>query len=146
VSEYAQRVATSEWHSLGEGRKDQAAEKAFAVLMNVVIRTAPANADEQALVARLIDITRKISQQRDERIARSLTRIPPTLLALVRIMAGTILLLVFWYPFHSWPTGLACFALLAVILFLSNVVMTDTDNPFDGIFNVSSRPFSELML
>jgi hypothetical protein len=145
VSEYAQRVASSEWHSLGEGRKDQATEKAFSALMNVVIRTAPANADEQALVARLIDITRKISQQRDERIARSLTRIPPTLLALVRIMAGTILLLVFWYPFHSWPTGLACFALLTVILFLSNVVMTDTDNPFDGIFNVSSRPFSELM-
>jgi hypothetical protein len=146
VGEYAQRVAGSEWHSLGEGRKDQAAEKAFAVLMNVVIRTAPANADEQALVARLIDITRKISQQRDERIAKSLTRIPPTLLALVRIMAGTLLLLVFFYPFHSWPVGLGCFILLTAILFLSNLVMTDTDNPFDGIFNLSPRPFSELML
>jgi hypothetical protein len=146
VGEYAQRVANSEWPSLGQGRKDPSTEKAFAVLMNLVIRTAPASADEEALVTRLIDITRKLSQQRDERIAKSLTRIPPTLLALVRIMAGTLLLLVFWYPFHSWLVGLFGFVLLAVILFLSNVVMTDTDNPFDGIFNVSPRPFSELML
>ncbi len=146
VGEYSQRVVDSEWPSLGKGRKDPTAEKAFAVLMNIVIRTAPANAAEEPLVWRLIEITRKISQQRDERVGKSLTRIPPTLLALVRIMAGTLLLLVFFYPFHSLPVGLACFVLLAVILFLSNLVMTDTDNPFDGIFNVSSRPFSELML
>jgi hypothetical protein len=146
VGEYAQHVASSEWHALGEGRKDPTTEKAFSVLMNVVIRTAPANAAEEPLVWRLIEITRKISQQRDERVGKSLTRIPPTLLALVRIMAGTLLLLVFWYPFHSWPVGLCCFVLLTVILFLSNLVMTDTDNPFDGIFNVSSHPFSELML
>jgi hypothetical protein len=146
AGEYAQRVADSEWHSLGEGRKDPSTEKAFAVLMNVVIRTAPASPSEEALIARLTDITRRISHERDERIAKSLTRIPPTLLGLVRIMAGSLLLLVFWYPFHSLPLGLGCFVLLAVILFLSNVVMTDTDNPFDGIFNVSPKPFSELML
>lgn len=146
VGDYAQRVAGSEWHSLGEGHKDPSSEKAFAVMMNIVIRTAPATPSEEALIGRLIDITRRISQQRDERIAKSLTRIPPTLLALVRIMAGTLLLLVFWYPFHSLALGLVCFLLLAAILFLSNVVMTDTDNPFDGIFNVSPRPFSELIL
>jgi hypothetical protein len=50
------------------------------------------------------------------------------------------------YPFHSEAVGILCYCLLTVILFFSNLVMTDTDNPFDGIFNVSSEPFSDLML
>jgi hypothetical protein len=146
AGEYAQRVANSEWHSLGEGRKDPSAEKAFAVLMSTVIRTQAASPAEETLLERLTEITRRISERRDERIARSLTRIPLTLLALVRVMAGSVLLLVFWYPFHSLGVGLGCFVLIGLILFFSNVVMTDTDNPFDGIFNVSPKAFSELML
>ena len=90
TGEYAQRVANSEWHSLGEGRKDPSAEKAFSVLMNTVVRTTSATAAEEALIERLTEITRQISERRDERIAKSLTRIPLTLLTLVRIMAGSV--------------------------------------------------------
>jgi Protein of unknown function (DUF4239) len=146
AGEYAQRVVDSEWRSLGEHQKDATAEKAFATLIGVVIRTEPATPAEQSTVQRLVDIARKLSEQRDERIAKSLTRIPPTLLALVRTMVAALLLLVFVYPFHSGAVGVVCYSLLTVILFFSNLVMTDTDNPFDGVFNVSSQPFSELML
>jgi Protein of unknown function (DUF4239) len=144
VSEYARKVANSEWHSLGERRKDKQAEQCFAVLMNTVVRATPANPADQLSHQRLIDIARKLAEQRDERIARSLTRIPPTLLLLVRTMVVALLLLVFTYPFHSWIVGAACFSTVAIVLFFSNLVMTDTDNPFDGVFNVSPQPFADL--
>lgn len=144
VTEYAQRVINSEWHSLGEGHRDQPTEKAFATLLSAVLRAEPATPAEEGIVQRMIDIARKTGEQRDERIAKSLTRIPPTLLGLVRVMAGALLVLTFFYPFHSWVAGACCFSTLGVILFLSNLVMTDTDDPFDGIFNVSAQPFSEL--
>jgi hypothetical protein len=59
-------------------------------------------------------------------------------------MAVALLLLIFFYPFHHWQAGLLCFALVAIILFLANLVMTDLDNPFLGVYNVTSKPFSEL--
>jgi hypothetical protein len=49
------------------------------------------------------------------------------------------------YPFRHWLAGLACFSLLALVIFLANLVMRDTDNPFNGIWNVSSKPFSDLL-
>jgi len=144
VSDYARRVAGSEWHSLGEGHDDPGSEKAFALVASAVVRAAPASPSEHSAHQRLIDIMRKLAEQRDERIAKSLTRIPTTLLLLVRTMVVVILLLVFVYPFHSWMVGAAGFAAVAIVLFFSNLVMTDTDNPFEGVFNVSSKPFSKV--
>jgi len=138
LTEYAKRAGNYEWHALGEGRKDPATEKSFAALIASVMKS------DQDAHQRLIDITRKLAEQRDQRIAKSLTRIPPTLLMLVRTMVVAILLLVFIYPFHSWMLGAACFSIVVVILFFSNLVMTDTDNPFDGVFNVSPQPFLDL--
>lgn len=145
VFEYAKRVANSEWHSLSERRKDQPAEKAFGDLIAAIFQIEMVNPSEEAIIAALIGISRKAGEQRDERVALSLTRIPPTLLALVRVMAGILLVLEFVYPFHSWVVGMCCFAGLGIVLFLSNLVMTDTDNPFEGIFNVSAQPFSDLL-
>jgi AcrR family transcriptional regulator len=144
VADYAHKVANSEWHSLGERRKDKPAEQSFAVLINTVVRSTPANPADQLSHQRLIDIARKLAEQRDERIAGSLTRITPTLLLLVRTMVVALLLLIFTYPFHSWVVGAACFSTVAIVLFFSNLVMTDTDNPFDGVFNVSPQPFADL--
>ena len=61
-------------------------------------------------------------------------------------MAAALLLLVFVYPFHHWLTGASCFVLLTLVLFFANLVMTDTDNPFQGVCNVSPQPFSDLMI
>ena len=35
--------------------------------------------------------------------------------------------------------------LVAAVLILANIVMTDLDNPFNGVYNVSPEPFSRLM-
>ena len=107
--DYAQRVAKSEWPSLGERCKDPYTEKAFTILINTVIRIVPANTAEEQMHARLIDMVRKAGEHRDDRIAKSLTQIPPTLVRLVSGMALALLLLVYVYPFHS---GLIGFSLL----------------------------------
>jgi hypothetical protein len=144
LAEYSKAVLRSEWQALANREKDNATENCFINLMTAAIRTAPANLEEAAIQQRLIDIARQAGEHRDERITKSLTRIPPTLMGFVNVVSIALLVLVFVYPFHNAFAGAACFALVATILILANAVMTDLDNPFDGVYNVSSEPFSRL--
>jgi predicted PurR-regulated permease PerM len=144
IEDYVHRVAKSEWRALAERRRDRETEKAFRDLMAVVIEMQPAPGQE-ASHQRLIEIARRAGEHRDERITKSLTRIPATLERLVKMMALALLLLVFVYPFQQWFIGFPCFGLLAIVLFLANLVMTDTDNPFQGICNISPKPFLDLL-
>lgn len=144
LTEYSQAVLQSEWQALGKREGDPATENCFIRLMTVVIRTAPANPEEATIQKRLIDIAREAGEHRDERITKSLTRIPPTLTGFVNAMSTALLVLVFVYPFHNPSAGAACFVLVAMVLILGNTVMTDLDNPFNGVYNVSSEPFSRL--
>src|SRR6266545_1411780 len=120
VVDYARKVPKSEWPALAERRRDKQTEKLFTDPMEVALRT---QAGDEAIHARLVDAARKCAQHRDERIAKSLTRIPPTLERLVNGMAGVPLLLVYVYPFRSPAAGAACFTVLAVVLSLANLVM-----------------------
>ena len=146
VADYSQRVLKHGWQALAQRRRDRQSDKAFSELVDAVLQTTPSNSVEYDVRQRLIDIVRKAGEHRDERIAKSLTRIPPTLERLVLTMAGVLLLLVFVYPFHLPAAGFVCFFLVAVVLFLARLVMTDTDNPFEGVCNVSPQPFGELAL
>jgi hypothetical protein len=146
VEDYVHRALKSEWEALGERRRDKQAERAFAEVVDAVVQIGTSRPEQELMHARLIDIVRTAGEHRDDRIAKSLTQIPPTLIRLVDTMASALLLLVFVYPFRHWLAGLACFGLLALVLFLANLVMRDTDNPFNGIWNVSSKPFSELLV
>jgi hypothetical protein len=62
----------------------------------------------------------------------------------VNAMSTALLVLVFVYPFHDRLAGTACFAMMAGALILGNLVMSDLDNPFNGVYNVSPEPFSRL--
>jgi hypothetical protein len=59
-------------------------------------------------------------------------------------LSTALLVLAFVYPFHHPFAGAGCFVLVAMVLILANIVMTDLDNPFNGVYNVSSEPFSRL--
>jgi hypothetical protein len=144
VGDYSQRVVKSEWAALAERRRDKTSEHAFSELLDAVLHAAHSGPEQEAVYQRLIDIAREAGGHRDERLTKSLTKIPATLIHLVHTMAIALLLLVFFYPFHHLVSGLFCFLLLSVILFLANLVMTDTDNPFQGVYNVSPRAFSDL--
>ena len=140
------QVLDHEWQALGDGRRDKRTEELFVQLINVVVETKPRDEAEQAIYVRLLDMTQKTSDRRDERVAKSLTRIPPTLAALVNTVAGVLVLSIFVYPFRYWVTGALCFTLAACVIWLANLVMMDTDNPLKGIWNVSPQPFADLKL
>lgn len=141
ISDYSRTVCGSEWESMGRQQKDAEAERAFAKVLKAAVQASPAN---DVIRSRLIDLGREVGQYRDERVEKSLTRIPPTLLSLVRGMALAVSLLVFAYPFHSAVVGAFCFVLVACVLFCADVVMMDTDNPFSGLCNISPRAFLDL--
>lgn len=146
MAAYTRHVLRFEWQALGDAKKDQQAEEHFNQFVNTVVHAAPKSEAEQAIHVRLMDMVRTAGACRDERVSKSLTRIPPTLAGLVNTIAGVLLLLIFVYPFHHWLTGGACFGIVAFVLFLANFVMTDTDNPLKGAWNVSPQPFADLRL
>jgi hypothetical protein len=144
TANYTRHVLTQEWSELGEGRKEGQTEEAFGRLVSVVVGVSPKDGNEQFLSERLLGTLETVSRNRDERLAKSLTRMPPTLSALVKVIAGILLLLIFCYPFHKAVAGAACIFIALLVLFLANFVMTDTDNPLKGVWNVRPDAFSEL--
>jgi hypothetical protein len=143
VAAYVHQALKYEWQALGNNRRDRTAGDLFTNIVSAVVEMKPGDA-ERALYGQLLDIVRIAGQHREERVAKSLTRMPPTLGGLVNTIALTLLLLVFVYPFHSAVTGCAAFTLVAIVLFLANFVMVDTDNPLQGVWNISNKPFSDL--
>jgi len=146
MAAYTRHILKYEWQALGDGKKDKQADEQFTRFMSAVVEAVPKSEAERALHLRLLEAVEKSSERRDERVAKSLTRIPPTLASLVNTIAGVLLLLIFVYPFHHWLAGAACFIVIAAVLFLANFVMRDTDNPLKGVWNVSPEPFAELRL
>ena len=146
VKAYRGQVLDHEWQALGDGRRDMRTEELFVQIINSVVEITPRNEGEQAIRVRLLDMAQKTSDRRDERVAKSLTRIPPTLAALVNTVAGVLVLLIFVYPFRYWVTGALCFTLAGGVIWLANLVMMDTDNPLKGIWNVSPQSFADLRL
>src|SRR5580700_10392800 len=146
VKAYRGQVLDHEWPALGDGRRDKRTEELFVQLINVIVETAPRSEGERAIHVRLLDVVQTTSGRRDERIAKSLTRMPPTLATLMSAVAGVLVLSIFVYPFRYWVTGALCFTLAACVIWLANLVMMDTDNPLKGIWNVSPQPFADVKL
>ena len=146
MAAYTRQVVQYEWQALGDGQRDERADEYFSRFCNFIVEMTPQNEAELAILARMIDMAQKTREYHDERLAKTLTRIPPTLATLVNTIASVLLLLIFVYPFHHWLAGAACFTIVAVVLFLADFVMMDTDNPLKGVWNVSSQPFSDLKL
>ena len=144
LAAYTAHVLRYEWDALGDGRSDPPADQVFGKLLTSVVESVPRTEEQKGMHARLIDMAQKAGERRDERVSKSLTRIPPTLATLVQTIAVMLLLLVFVYPFRYWYTGACGFALVAVLLFLANFVMMDTDNPLKGVWNVSPAPFGAI--
>jgi hypothetical protein len=127
------QVLDHEWQALGDGRRDKRTEELFVQLIGVVVETAPSNEAEQAIHIRLLDMVQRTGDRRDERVAKSLTRMPPTLAALVNTVAGVLVLSIFVYPFRYWVAGALCLTLAACVIWLANLVMMDNDRPQSAV-------------
>ena len=146
MAAYVHHVLQYEWASLGDGQRDDQADELFSRFLNMIVEVTPQSDTERLIHSQLVDVAQKTREYHDERVGKTLTRIPPTLAGLVNTISGVLLLLVFVYPFHDWFMGGSCFIIVAMVLFLANFVMMDTDNPLKGAWNVSPQPFSDLRL
>jgi len=144
VRAYARGVVEAEWGALSNGEDTERTDKLFAGVISSVTDAKPEDESERAVYELLLEIASQASAHRDERLATSAKRIPRTLLLFVTLTAVTILFLLFFFPFHNLALGLVSLAVTTMLLFFANFVLTDLDNPFEGTWNVSSRPFDDL--
>ncbi len=144
VRAYARAVSESEWEMLSHGEDTERTDKLFSSIISSVIDVKPADDSERRTHEHLLEIANQGSAHRDERLALSAKRIPRTLLLFVTVTALTILFLLFFFPFHNLGLGILAIAIATMLLFFAHFVLTDLDNPFEGTWNVDSRPFRDL--
>ncbi len=144
VRAYARAVTESEWDMLSHGEDTERTDKLFSAIISSVIEVHPENDSEGRAHQHLLQIANQASAHRDERLALSAKRIPRTLLLFVTVTASTILFLLFFFPFHNLALGLVAVAIATMLLFFAHFVLTDLDNPFEGTWNVDSKPFRDL--
>lgn len=143
VRAYARAVCESEWGMLSRGEITERTDKLFNGVIMSVIEAKPEDSERSAY-EHLLEIANQASSHRDERLALSAKRIPPTLLLFVTITALTIVLLLLFFPFHNVGLGIVSVALTTMLLFFAHFVLTDLDNPFEGTWNVRAQPFEDL--
>ena len=145
VRAYARGVVESEWGTLSRGDDTERTDRLFSEIISSVTGAKPEDDSQRTVYGQLLEIANQASDQRDERIATSVKRIPRTLQLFVTVTALTILFLLFFYPFHNLALGAVSVAITTMLLFFANFVLTDLDNPFEGTWNVDSKAFSELI-
>ena len=141
---YARAVTESEWGMLSRGEDTERTDKLLSAIISSVLEVHPENDSESRAHEHLLQIANQASAHRDERLALSAKRIPRTLLLFVTVTALTILVLLFFLPFHNLAFGLVAVAIATMLLFFAHFVLTDLDNPFEGTWNVGSKPFRDL--
>jgi len=144
VRAYARTVAETEWGLLSRGESTERTDKLFSAIITSVIEATPEDDAERRAHQHLLSIANQASSHRDERLALSAKRIPRTLLIFVTMTALAIVFLMFFFPFHNLGLGMVSIALTTMLLFFAHFVLTDLDNPFEGTWNVQSRPFDDL--
>ena len=145
VKSYGRLVVETEWRALSRGDDTEKTTRAFTDLISNVAALVPDEETQRSLCERLLEIASQASTHRDERLALSSKRIPRTLMLFVSLTASLIFVLIFFYPFHNIFLGAMAMAITAALLFFAHFVLTDLDNPFEGTWNVSSKPFSDLV-
>ena len=145
VKTYARSVVETEWRALSRGEDPEKTSRLFMEVVSSVTGVVSEEETQRGICDRLLEIANLASTYRDERLALSAKRIPRTLMLFVNLTASLIFLLIFFYPFHNLSLGLASIAITGTLLFFAYFVLTDLDNPFEGTWNVSSKPFSDIV-
>jgi hypothetical protein len=145
VKVYARGVAETEWTALSTGEATDKTDKLFFAVIASVTDLEVEDDSEHVLYQRLLDIANQASSHRDERLSLSAKRMPGTLLLFVTLTASMILFLLFFFPFHNLALGVVSIGITTMLLFFAHFVLTDLDNPFEGTWNVDSKPFAELV-
>ncbi len=144
VRAYGRAVSETEWGVLSRGDDTEKTDRLFSAVITSVTDSKPENDSDRRIHDQLLQIANQASGHRDERLALSAKRIPRTLLLFVMTTALTILLLLLIFPFRNLALGILSVVIATLLLYFAHFVITDLDNPFEGTWNVGSRPFEEL--
>lgn len=144
VRAYGRAVSETEWGVLSRGNDTEKTDRLFSAVIASVTDSKPDDESDRRIHDQLLQIANQASGHRDERLALSAKRIPRTLLLFVMTTAFTILLLLLIFPFHNLALGILSIVIATLLLYFAHFVITDLDNPFEGTWNVDSRPFEEL--
>jgi hypothetical protein len=145
IKNYARGVLETEWAALSRGERTEKTDRAFTEVIASVTALRPGDDAGRVLYARLLESANAGSAHRHERLALSAKRIPRTLLLFVNFTAIAIIGLVFLLPFRNPVLGGIAIGLTTFLLFFARFVLTDLDNPFEGTWNVSAEPFTDLL-
>lgn len=89
----------------------------------------------------IINAYEELSTSRAERIEHSVTRIPPILKLFFLLVSVLFVVIYMVHGFNNLYLYLFTLAVLTFIVKFSYIIITDLDNPFKGIWNISLESF-----
>lgn len=140
---YAKIASGSEWQALAEGRPTSTGDQAFLAIQTKVLRSSASTETEELTRQTIIRVAERAAALRAERIAVSITRIPPTLWNTLLFSTGLLCLSIGLLATDPIVSAYVTSGITVVVTLLLGVI-ADMDNPFDGVFNASRAPMESL--
>lgn len=141
---YLSRVVAEEPGKLAAGNLSLTCEDLWGKLVGAVRGTTPTSPKDEIICSQMLEAMAAANTARDERLAVSRTRIPVTIIQLMVFSAVVLMVGILMLDMGEGLPSVACPALLAGILVFLLLVVKDIDNPFQGAWNVSYQPMSDV--
>ncbi|MEW6730805.1 MAG: DUF4239 domain-containing protein [Acidobacteriota bacterium] len=146
ISHYAAVVASDEFSALAKGQESQQADKTFHTLLKEVhkLRTQISSSQDLEIYTHILTTIAEAVRLRDDRVTISKTRIPVTLWRLLQGVSYTLILSSTLLPVQNSLIGYFLLLLITLVCSLLLIVIADIDNPFQGVWTISTEPLNLL--
>ncbi|MEW6731321.1 MAG: DUF4239 domain-containing protein [Acidobacteriota bacterium] len=146
ISHYATIVADDEFKSLAKAQESHQAEATFSTLLKEIqeLRARISSTQDQEIYLRILDIVSEAVRLRDDRVVISKIRMPTTLWHLLQGVSYTLVASSALLPIQNQFLGYSLLLMITLVCSLLLAVITDLDNPFQGVWNISSEPLRVL--
>lgn len=144
VHEYIEISISDESAFLARGEICPTATNAFLKLSDAVREVEIKLPKDQVVFGELFNALSRVNNARDARLGISSARIPSTLWHLIILFSLSLIGGFLFLGIRITPLADVMVAIVAgCVVFLLSVI-EDMDNPFQGVWNISYKPFSEV--
>jgi hypothetical protein len=144
IRAYSKVASGGEWQALGKGTPFPTADQAFLHIQTTVLKSSATTETEELTRATIIKVAERAAMLRAERVAVSITRIPPTLWNTLMFASGLLCFSIGLLGTTDPLVSVYMSGGMTLVITLVLGVIADMDNPFEGIFNASREPFERL--
>lgn len=145
IERYRDEVISSEWSAMEKSLPVTAvADEEFIEMARAVENLAARSADDLQVRSDAIRLLGAIKDARGERLHSGAQRLPYPLRLLLYLVTLSLLIGVLLLPFQSVITSSIVVGLIVLIELLVLEVIDDIDNPFGGIWSVTTGPYRQL--